>query len=126
MRRIMALRARYALCLLAVFAACGENDPIDPSSDAGNEFQDAGGGNDGGAIVNMDGDQDGIDDDFERAHGLDPTRNDAAEDKDGDGLTNLDEFNRGTLPEDLDTDDDGLSDGAETTTDPKNRDSDGD
>jgi hypothetical protein len=38
-----------------------------------------------------DGDADGMPDTWERAHGLDTTRNDAAEDADGDGVANLDE-----------------------------------
>ena len=47
-------------------------------------------------IVDTDGD--GMPDIYELAHGLDPSRNDAAEDSDGDGRTNLDEFNAGTNP----------------------------
>lgn len=38
---------------------------------------------------------------------------DAAKDQDGDGLTNLQEFNAGTRPDVADTDGDGISDGAE-------------
>ena len=50
-------------------------------------------------------------------------------DEDGDGLTNLDEFQRGTNINNPDTDGDGLSDGAEVNiyhTDPRNRDTDAD
>ncbi len=45
-----------------------------------------------------DHDHDGMDDDWEREHGLDPTRDDSAEDPDGDGFTNLDEYLLGTDP----------------------------
>lgn len=38
-----------------------------------------------------DGDADGMPDTWERAHGLDTTRDDSAEDTDGDGVANLDE-----------------------------------
>ena len=54
---------------------------------------------------------------------------DAALDSDGDGLTNLQEFERGTKPDDDDTDNDGLKDGAELDlyfTNPFVADTDGD
>jgi hypothetical protein len=57
---------------------------------------------------------DGIPDDWKIAHGLDP--NDpivAFEDPDRDGLTNLEEYQQGTDPNNPDTDGDGLSDGDE-------------
>jgi hypothetical protein len=57
---------------------------------------------------------DGIPDDWKVAHGLDP--NDpyvAMEDPDHDGLTNLEEYQYGTDPNNPDTDGDGLSDGDE-------------
>jgi hypothetical protein len=57
---------------------------------------------------------DGIPDDWKIAHGLDP--NDpyvATEDPDQDGLTNLEEYQLGTDPNNPDTDGDGLSDGDE-------------
>ena len=57
-------------------------------------------------------------------------------DLDGDGLTNLTEFQFGTIPNDLDTDDDGLADGDEDRnrngvvddgeSDPREFDTDGD
>lgn len=56
----------------------------------------------------------GIPDSWAIAHGLDP--NDPAmpfEDPDGDGLTNLQEFQNGTDPHNPDTDGDGLTDGQE-------------
>jgi hypothetical protein len=57
---------------------------------------------------------DGIPDDWKIAHGLDP--HDpllAYEDPDHDGLTNLEEYQYGTDPNNPDTDGDGLSDGDE-------------
>ncbi len=48
---------------------------------------------------------------------LDPNDNtDAAKDQDNDGLTNLEEYQNGTQPDNPDTDDDGLSDGTEIKT----------
>jgi hypothetical protein len=72
---------------------------------------------------------DGIPDDWKIAHGFDP--NDptvAGQDTDGDGLTNLQEFQLGTDPRNPDTDGDGVSDGEEVKrgTNPLNPDTDGD
>ena len=57
---------------------------------------------DGGAgyqLLYPDGDADGMDDDWERLHpGLDPERLDAAEDFDGDGASNREEFLADTNP----------------------------
>jgi hypothetical protein len=77
---------------------------------------------------NPDADGDGMLDRFERFFGLDPDIDDSDDDEDGDGLTNLDEFQRGTRPTQADTDGDGLSDGDEETlgTDPLVSDTDGD
>lgn len=50
-------------------------------------------------VLQIDVDQDEMGDTWERAHNLDPTRNDAYEDPDGDEYTNLDEFRLGTDPQ---------------------------
>lgn len=67
------------------------------------------------AQVNADGD--GLPRWWEQDHGFnDSLASDAALDSDGDGLTNVQEFSRGTSPRDPDSDDDGLKDGVETGT----------
>ncbi len=75
-----------------------------------------------------DADGDGMLDRFERFFGLDPAVDDSADDNDGDGVSNLDEFTQGTQPTEADSDGDGLSDGDEATlgTDPRSADTDGD
>ncbi|NIO09963.1 MAG: hypothetical protein GTO40_18950, partial [Deltaproteobacteria bacterium] len=61
----------------------------------------------------VDWDGDGMPDDWEIAHGLNPGFNDANLDWDGDGLTNLEEYLRGTDPFNPDTDGDSILDGDE-------------
>jgi hypothetical protein len=76
-----------------------------------------------------DSDNDGINDNIELEFDLDPLLDDAADDKDQDGLTNIEELNLGTTPNNADSDYDGLLDGEEVntySTDPLNRDSDND
>jgi hypothetical protein len=63
-----------------------------------------------------DTDGDGMLDTYETENGLNLAVNDAALDKDGDGLTNLAEFQKGTRADKVDTDGDGLSDAVETNT----------
>ena len=58
-------------------------------------------------------DQDGIEDAFENAYGLNASINDRYLDADADGLTNIYEFMADLLPNSKDTDGDGLEDGWE-------------
>ena len=79
--------------------------------------------------LSADSDGDGMPDGWEVANGLDPLANDAANDPDGDGLSNLQELGYGTNPREADTDADGLRDDAEIAsygTDPLVADSDSD
>lgn len=79
-----------------------------------------------------DADHDGIPDAYEDAHSSFLNKNNAADaalDHDGDGLSNLKEYQAGSDPSDPDTDDDGLLDGPEVNThhsSPLQADSDGD
>ncbi len=63
-----------------------------------------------------DADEDGMDDDWENANGLDATRDDSREDPDDDGSTNLREFEQLTNPQNPDTEGDGLLDGVESNS----------
>ncbi|HNQ74020.1 MAG TPA: hypothetical protein PKN95_10515 [Verrucomicrobiota bacterium] len=64
-------------------------------------------------FARTDVDEDGMDDDWERRHGLIVGVKDDQGDPDLDGLKNLSEFQLLTDPHDPDTDDDGLNDGDE-------------
>ncbi|MFP6879392.1 MAG: hypothetical protein VCA34_00485, partial [Roseibacillus sp.] len=79
-------------------------------------------------VVGTDGDNDGMSDAYESAHGLNTALDDAALDLDGDGLSNLEEHASGSHPNNPDTDGDGLDDDAEAAagTNPLGTDSDGD
>ena len=75
----------------------------------------------------LDGDLSGIPDWWEVKNGLQPgSTSMSASDKDGDGLTNLQEFQRGSDPRKVDTDGDGVSDGIESLANVLRPDSDGD
>ena len=67
--------------------------------------------------ANSDVDNDGMDDSFEVANGLDPTdSSDASADSDGDGLTNLEEYQAATNVHRVDTDGDTITDYDEINT----------
>ena len=61
--------------------------------------------------LDNDSDDDGIPDGWEVTHGLDPLdSSDASGDSDGDGLTNLEEYELNTDPQNVDSDSDGIPD----------------
>ena len=101
--------------LLRDAGASGLTDPDGTRADIG-----AYGGPGAQADVYDDLDGDGMYDSWERTHGLDPTRDDSAQDPDVDGLDNLGEHDAGTWPLTADTDADGALDGDELSggTDP--------
>lgn len=86
--------------------------PFDPNETADND------GDQIGDNADTDDDNDGLPDQFETDNGLNPLlASDANEDKDSDGLTNLDEYQRGTDINSADTDNDGLADKYEVDND---------
>ena len=85
----------------------------------------------GTSATSADTDGDGCSDGWEVRHGFDPLSSSSpilSADPDNDGLSNLDEADRGTNPFSADTDGDGLPDGTEVSlgTDPLRADTDGD
>jgi hypothetical protein len=66
--------------------------PYDPD-----EYLDTDGDGEGNN-ADLDDDNDGLPDQWELAYGLNPLKNDAAGDPDGDGVTNINEYNLGTAP----------------------------
>ncbi len=70
--------------------------------------------------LDADADNDGMPDGWEITHGLNPSTVDAILDGDNDDLSNIDEYIRGTLPDNPDTDGDLANDGDEVAagTDP--------
>jgi hypothetical protein len=83
-----------------------------------------------GNACDTDDDNDGLPDEWEDFHNLDPLDSaDASRDTDADGLTNLQEYAAGSNPGNPDTDNDGLTDGTEVNaygTDPADADTDND
>ncbi len=76
-------------------------------------------------VNNPDSDGDGMIDRFENFYVLDTAVNDAGDDKDSDGVTNLQEFNAGTKVNQADSEGDEINDGPEFGADKDNpRDSD--
>jgi len=74
--------------------------PLDPTDGQG-----------GAETTDLDKDGDGLPDSWETLHGFDPTDStDASKDKDGDGLSNLREYQLHTSPAETDSDYDGKSD----------------
>ena len=65
------------------------------------------------ANFHVDDDNDGMPDRWEKLWGLNTTKDDTADDNDDDGLNNFDEYNLGTIPSDVDTDNGGEGDGSE-------------
>ena len=74
--------------------------PVDSDSDSLSDFAESYYGTD---VLNLDSDGDQMPDAWEIRYGLDPLFDDASEDLDEDGLTNLEEFLQGSNPNDLDS-----------------------
>ncbi len=87
--------------------------PEVPSTSPGKKQADADGDKTGDEC-DLDNDNDGMPDDFEKKYGFNALNSsDSLADPDKDGLSSLDEFKLGTSPKLADTDKDGASDGTE-------------
>jgi hypothetical protein len=94
-------------------------DAGDPSlSEPDGSISDIGafGGPGGISGYSDDADGDGMPDGWEDAHGLDSSLDDSADDLDGDGLSNLGEYQATTDPENAHTDQDVYTDGEEVSS----------
>jgi len=91
----------------------GKPDETDNCKNDYNPNQEDSDGDGIGNACDPDNDNDGMSDEWEKEHGLDPNYDDTNEDPDGDGLTNLEEYKHKTDPNNRDTDGDGFSDGYE-------------
>ena len=89
------------------FGDLGQDGYADPDGDGLNNFGEHRFNTD---PDNADSDNDGIPDNWELSHGLDPLKDDAGQDPDNDGLTNSMEYQNNTNPYNSDTDDDGMPD----------------
>lgn len=107
-------RVSDGLALTFLFGA--NSDPLSADSD-GDGLSDRQEVAVGSSPLKRDTDGDGLPDDWEAAHGLDPGNasgaDGAAGDPDGDGLSNVDEYQNGCDPQNPDSDGDGVGDGAE-------------
>ncbi len=75
------------------------SQPIDQGGTVNDGDADDGGDPQPAGTGFVDADNDGMPDEWELAHGLDPLTNDAADDFDGDEISNLDEYNQGSAPD---------------------------
>ena len=89
-----------------------QNGPLIPGDAVNSQLNTD--GDSAGDVCDDDDDNDGMTDNYEVENQLDPLdQADASLDRDGDGLSNLEEFQLGRLANNADTDIDGVSDDAE-------------